>query len=235
MIDLPNKEPNEFQKKINVLRADIKTRLRICGYKILIKQSSDTQRESDWMLLVTGGTLALLASHLRDLMELYTVSEIQISLGALLISGLCGFIANSFWSAIKVHISKDSEFADDIEGPMKKVLEEVKKIAIEAAEAGTKVEWNVDVEEVEWAIHRHLPGYTKYHKDIETKLQENPFARWDKAIKQTKTHRRLVGIQFGLVFAALASLLMNLGTVAPSKASPLGNSTSQLTAPAGHK
>src|SRR5688572_19238915 len=67
--------------------------LRAATYRALLLPSKEEQRNSDWTLLVTGTVLTLILSNLKDLLEVFNITDLRVGMLGLLASAIAGLAA----------------------------------------------------------------------------------------------------------------------------------------------
>lgn len=215
----PNPEPpsenlaSHYKQKSEDLAFASNEKLRTLVYRVLLSESKSERSESDWMLLVAGGSLALILPNAKDLLEVYNIVDFKIAAGLLLISGTLGFLAKSSFRSIENAIGREGDpHSKDIGEALVDYVKKFSELKDEAAQKGITVEipessFKGMFDPLQKLNLQEMQSYIA--SEIKAR-EKDPHYKWQKPVKNQKTHSRLVLFQTWLLITAFLLMLLNL-------------------------
>jgi hypothetical protein len=210
MEDANNPPSNDFQQKVDTLADTSAQKLCAAGYKIVLSPSKNFHRDSEWALLLAGGSLALLVPNLKDLLAVYPLPELRLALAFLLISGVLGLFAKAIYTQIEQSLGGYSEHSSLLISAITEYVEQFKKIKEEAAAAGKEVKDTLDYGIFLKPLKEHYPNVFRATAKVYRAAEQDPDHLWKKTVNKDKLHTAVVVVQLGLIFLGFGILLLNM-------------------------
>jgi hypothetical protein len=210
MEDTNTHPSNDFQKKVDALAESTEQKLREVGYRLVLSPSKDFHRDSEWAMLVAGGSLALMVPNLKDLLEVYPSDELQLALALLLISGVLGFLAKSVYANMEKRLSGPDADSTALLSVITGYLEQFKKIREDATAAGQEVKDELDYGIFLKPVKEQSPtAFRMVAKEYHAR-EKDPDHGWKKIVKADKLHTSIVVVQLGLILLGFGVLLVGM-------------------------
>lgn len=210
---LPENLADHFNRRNENLATASNERLRTVIYQLMLSGSKHERTDSDWMLLVAGGALALILPNAKDLLEVYSIRDFKVAVGLLLISGVLGFLAKSSFRNVEKAMSSESDpHAKNIGEALGDYIKKFSDLKDEAAEKGISIEIPAGcfrgmfepLERLDFKGVRHYVA-----SELEAR-EKDPHRKWQDPLQSQKRHDWLVFFQGWLLITAFFLLLINL-------------------------
>jgi hypothetical protein len=205
----------ELQQSVDNSAKRTEEACRVATYRAILAPAQEAHKESDWMLVIAGATLALILPHAKDLLEVYSLTDFQLAVGLLLASCFFALVARKSFAVVSEACETKNELAvmwcEAIDEHMTLfgTLREEARLKNAALENTLKLKGMFD------PLEKILPqGWKNIAKEVQER-ETNPHRKWKEPVTQMIAQKIFIWLQTGFLFGAFIVLIITLHSTHP--------------------